>query len=270
MAVALGSARARTPAALVDLDRYPVLDLDGAGAPMVERARRRARATPACRSCPGFLRADALPGLVAECDALAAGAYLQDVQGTPYLELPDADAWPAGHPRVTWDSLGGAHRRLRPLLDPATSALRALFEWDVPARPSSSRILGRSPLYRYADPARRHEPGGDARRRRARVALRPDRLRRVARHPVERRRRRVRERAAPALGRRRRHRRALRRRRARCSPATRRSSVDHGADDARHAHALRGPLVAAPGHAGRRRRRPATWRCSATTRSPAR
>ena len=56
------------------------------------------------------------PGLVAECDALAAGAHLQDVQGTPYLELPDPAAWPADHPRVDLDAVGGAHRRLRPLL----------------------------------------------------------------------------------------------------------------------------------------------------------
>ena len=82
------------PAALVDLDRYPVLDLDGAGAPVVERHAAELR-DAGVSILPGFLRADALPGLVAECDDLAAGAYLQDVQGTPYLELPDPAAWPA-------------------------------------------------------------------------------------------------------------------------------------------------------------------------------
>ena len=89
------------PAALVDLDRYPVLDLDGAGAPVVAHHAAELRDT-GVSILPGFLRADALPALVAECDALAAGAHLQDVQGTPYLELPDPDAWPADHPRVTW------------------------------------------------------------------------------------------------------------------------------------------------------------------------
>ena len=99
---------------------------------------------------PGFLRADVLPDLVAECDALAEGAFLQDVQGTPYLELPDPDAWPAGHPRVTWDR-SAVHTVAYDRFSPAHSPLRALFEWDD-LMELVSRILGRAPLYRYADP----------------------------------------------------------------------------------------------------------------------
>ena len=136
-------------AALVDLERYPVLDLDGAGSPMVARHAAELRDT-GVSILPGFLRADALPGLVAECDALADGAYLQDVQGTPYLELPDADAWPAGHPRVSWDR-SAVHTVAYDRFSPSTSALRALFEWDV-LMDLVSRILGRTPLHRYADP----------------------------------------------------------------------------------------------------------------------
>ena len=136
------------PADLVDLERYPVLDLDGAGAPMVERHAAELRST-GVSILPGFLRAAGLPALVAECDALADGAYLQDVQGTPYLELPDATAWPQRHPRVTWDRSAVhtvAYDRFAP-----TSALRALFEWDGLLE-LVSRILGRAPLHRYADP----------------------------------------------------------------------------------------------------------------------
>jgi hypothetical protein len=137
------------PAGLVDLDRYPVLDLDGAGAALVDRHAAELRAT-GVSILPGFLRSDVLPGLVAECDALAEGAFLQDVRGTPYLELPDADAWPDDHPRVTWDR-SAVHTVAYDRFSPAHSALRALFEWDDMME-LVSRILGRAPLYRYADP----------------------------------------------------------------------------------------------------------------------
>jgi hypothetical protein len=137
------------PAVLVDLDRYPVLDLDGAGAAMGAKHAAELRDT-GVSILPGFLRADVLPDLVAECDALAEGAFLQDVQGTPYLELPDADAWPADHPRLTWDR-SAVHTVAYDRFSPSKSALRALFEWDG-LMELVSRILGRAPLHRYADP----------------------------------------------------------------------------------------------------------------------
>ena len=87
------------PLALVDLERYPVDDL-GFAAPVVHHHRKQLTNT-GVSILPGFLRAEVLPELVAECDALAGGAFHQDVQGTPYLELPDTDIWPAGHPRLT-------------------------------------------------------------------------------------------------------------------------------------------------------------------------
>jgi hypothetical protein len=136
-------------ATLVDLERYPVLDLDGAGAPVVERHASELRDT-GVSILPGFLRAEVLPALVAECDDLATGAHLQDVQGTPYLELPDEAAWPAGHPRTTW-SRSSVHTVAYDRFSPTRSLLRALFEWD-PLLELVSRILGRAPLFRYADP----------------------------------------------------------------------------------------------------------------------
>lgn len=38
---------------------------------------------------PGFVSSDAIERMVTECDALAPDAYHQNVEGTPYLELPD-------------------------------------------------------------------------------------------------------------------------------------------------------------------------------------
>jgi hypothetical protein len=116
---------------------------------MVERHSAELRTT-GVSILPGFLRADALPALVAECDELAADAHLQDVQGTPYLELPDAAAWPDAHPRVTWDR-SSVHTVAYDRFSPSRSGLRALFEWDG-LLDLVSRILGRTPLFRYADP----------------------------------------------------------------------------------------------------------------------
>lgn len=137
------------PAALVDLDPYPVLDPDGAGAPMIARHAAELR-DAGVSILPGFLRPDALLRLVAECDALAERAHLQNVQGTPYLELPDPEAWPAEHPRVTW-ARSAVHTVAYDRFSPITSGLRALFEWDG-LLDFVSRILGRAPLHRYADP----------------------------------------------------------------------------------------------------------------------
>lgn len=129
------------PVSLVDLDRYPLSD----GA----RHAAELRAT-GVSILPGFLRADGLGGLVDECDRLAADAFHQDVQGTPYLELPDAAAWPADHPRVTWDR-SSVHTVAYDRFDPASSGLRALFEWDA-LLDFVAAVLGRRPLHRYADP----------------------------------------------------------------------------------------------------------------------
>ena len=137
------------PRTLVDLDCYPIDDLDGAGGAVVERHRADLLAT-GVSILPGFLRADALPGLVAECEALAVDAYLQDVQGTPYLELPDAAEWPDGHPRVTW-SRSAVHTVAYDRFHPVTSGLRALYEWDA-LMELVRRILDRPELHRYADP----------------------------------------------------------------------------------------------------------------------
>ena len=141
---------------------------------------------------PGFLRADVIDGLVAECEALAPLGHFSQVSGTPYIEAPDS-SYPEGHPRriaeptsltaVAYD------------LFPNDSSIRALYQWD-PLMDFIAALLGRSPLYRYADPFGALNLAVDERRRRAALALRPDRLRRLDRHPVERRRRRLRERDA--------------------------------------------------------------------------
>ena len=97
---------------------------------------------------PGFVSSDVVAAMVHECDALAAESYHQDVQGTPYLELPD-DGWPDGHPRVTW-ARSSVHTVGYDQFPPA-SLLRRLYE-DDELLAFLAAVLQREPLYRYADP----------------------------------------------------------------------------------------------------------------------
>jgi hypothetical protein len=97
---------------------------------------------------PGFVKSGALDAMAAECDALTDHAHHQDVQGTPYLELPE-DEWPDGHPRVSW-ARSSVHTIGYDQF-PSASPMRALYEWDA-LLTFLGRILGREPLYRYADP----------------------------------------------------------------------------------------------------------------------
>ena len=46
----------------------------------------------------GFLRADVIDDLVAECVELAPLGHFSQVSGTPYIEAPDL-SYPEGHPR---------------------------------------------------------------------------------------------------------------------------------------------------------------------------
>ncbi|MHB1925506.1 MAG: hypothetical protein ACYCSJ_12530, partial [Acidimicrobiales bacterium] len=112
---------------LVDLDRYPVLDLDGdkARAALVGW-RAQLAATGACE-LSGFLTRAGVSALVADARAVATRAYRSSGIGTAYLNRPDADA-PAGHP-TRWlgpYALGAVAYDLIP----RTSLLRLLYEWD--------------------------------------------------------------------------------------------------------------------------------------------
>ena len=110
------------PAGLVDLDRYPVLDLDGAGARRWSLATPPSCATTGVSILPGFLRADALPDLVAECDALAEGALPAGRAGHALPRAPRPRRLAGRPPARDLGPLGGAHRGLRPLLARRTRA----------------------------------------------------------------------------------------------------------------------------------------------------
>jgi len=137
---------ATDPASLVAIDRYPVNDLDAA-APVIAAARE-ALTERGVAILPGFVRSEALEVMVDEADELAQLGNHQDVEGSPYLGLPD-ESYPVGHPKRF-----GSRSALTAVaydLFPAESLLRALYEWDA-LMAFVGALLDRAPLYRYADP----------------------------------------------------------------------------------------------------------------------
>jgi hypothetical protein len=129
-------------ASLVDRERYPFDD------EAVIATHRRELVERGVSVLPGFVHADGVARLVAEAESLAPLAYHQDVQGTPYLERP-SDDWPDDHPRR-------AHTRSSVHVvaydqHPPASLVRALYGWEE-LLDFLGRVLGRSPLHRYADP----------------------------------------------------------------------------------------------------------------------
>lgn len=133
---------------LVDLDRYPLIELDGPACRAVVERLRRSLAETGVAILPGFVTAAATAQMAQQVLALAPRAHLEDAWGTPYLEPAD-DRLPEGHPRralehsLTWVIAYD--------LVPRDSALRALYEWD-PLKDFIGAVLQRAPLYRMADP----------------------------------------------------------------------------------------------------------------------
>jgi hypothetical protein len=137
----------RSLAGLVDLARYPVGDLDALDAVALAGRCRTELDRDGVSILPGFLTEDATTRAVAESEALAPLGHPSDVEGTPYLELPE-DGWSDGHPRVTW-----AHTRLTAIAYdrfPEGSVLRTLYESDA-LLAFLTRALGFE-VFRYDDP----------------------------------------------------------------------------------------------------------------------
>lgn len=142
------SENAASPAELIDLERYPILDLADARARELARdCRDQLDRTGACE-LPGFIKPGAIAALVREADELAREAYHSVVTGTAYLEAPAA-SWPPDHPRRHFDktSVGVVAYDQFPLHSP----MRRLFEFE-PLMEFIAAAIGKDKLYRYADP----------------------------------------------------------------------------------------------------------------------
>jgi hypothetical protein len=137
-----------SPADLIDLQRYPILDLNTEAARELTRdCREQLDRTGACE-LPGFLTGEAVSKLTTEADRLSTLAYHSESTGTPYLEKPDPSL-PENHPRRIFDhtSVGVvAYDQF-----PADSMMRRLYEW-APLMDFIGAALNKERLYRYADP----------------------------------------------------------------------------------------------------------------------
>lgn len=139
---------ARSPADLIDAERYPVADPDSpASRALVERCREALAERGACE-LPGFLRPEATDAMAREAAALAPRAHHHTGAATPYLEIPTPD-WPEGHPRRRFHPYSLAAVAYDQI--PAASPLRALYEWD-PLMDFFAAALDKPRLHRYADP----------------------------------------------------------------------------------------------------------------------
>lgn len=134
--------------ALIDLQRYPILDLAAPAAqPLLRAARAQLAASGACE-LPDFLRPEGLASIIADGRRLAALPYRSTGVGSAYLEVPDFTL-PADHPRRTLGPYAVGVVAYDEF--PADSPLRRLYEWD-PFMEFIGAVLQRERLYRYADP----------------------------------------------------------------------------------------------------------------------
>ena len=135
------------PSDLVDLERYPVLEPGHVTlTDVIERARDQLASIGAAE-LPGFIHPAGVAALVDDAESLEPVAHVSGGLGTVYLGLPDEDV-AADHPRAYL----GSYRVGAVAYDlfPATSPMRALFEWE-PLRAFVEAILDRGEIHRYAD-----------------------------------------------------------------------------------------------------------------------
>jgi hypothetical protein len=145
---ASSSGPASDPTSIIDLDRYPIADLTTETARQVIDAARTDLARNGVAIFPGFVQAEVVAKMARSALALKPRAHLEDVWGTPYLELPD-ESMPDGHPRRT--SVHSLTWCVAYDLIPPTSPSRVLYEWNGLTE-FLGEVLERRPLYRMADP----------------------------------------------------------------------------------------------------------------------
>jgi hypothetical protein len=133
---------------VVDLARYPVIELDSPAARAVIEEARAQLAHNGAAELPGFVTDAGITALVDDAETLVPRVHHSEGVGTAYIEFPDFSL-PEDHPRLTWGhyAVGAVAYDLMP----ETSLLRRIYEW-TPLLGLLEAILDRGPLYRYADP----------------------------------------------------------------------------------------------------------------------
>lgn len=131
---------------ILDLDRYPLLDVAGRAAVL---ARARAGlAEDGCAVLPGFVRAAAVARMAAEAEATIGRAHRRDLMLRAYDRESD-DPLPADHPGRRQHPYC-MHVTAMDRLDPA-GEIRLLYAWDG-LTGFIRDMLDEPCLYRCADP----------------------------------------------------------------------------------------------------------------------
>ena len=133
---------------LVDLERYPIHDLEGARArELIATWRTEFDRTGAC-NLQGFVTPAGAAELAAEADALMPLAYRNTWTRNFLDEVEDDPSRPADHPgHRFWTT--SATQLADDQIGPETR-LRQLYEWDLLTE-FIARVQGKTKLYRFAD-----------------------------------------------------------------------------------------------------------------------
>ena len=131
----------------IDLDRYPIHE-PGAGRDAVVASARAAIDTVGCAVLKGFVRAERLGELVAECDRTSQFGHRNFNRTNPYFTV-DRDDLPTTHPLRRFYDRSNAFVPADNFGD--DSILRAIYNWPAFA-PFIQEALGEQHFYPYADP----------------------------------------------------------------------------------------------------------------------
>lgn len=131
----------------IDLDRYPI-DLSGPGREGLIDEARAAIDSVGCAVLKGFVRAERIADLVAECDRTAQHGHRNFNRTNPYFTQDRPDL-PASHPLRRFYDRSNAFVPADHF--GADSVLRAIYEWPAFA-PFIQEALGEQRFHRYADP----------------------------------------------------------------------------------------------------------------------
>jgi hypothetical protein len=136
------------PSRLVDLDRFPIHDLESPpGCDLIKNCRSELGDTGAC-NLQGFIKADDVESLAAEALAVMDLAYHKDTRRNAYFSKDDPSL-PSDHPLRTFFPL-----RMSQLANdaiPKSAAIQRLYEWDLLTDFIRS-VLDLDALHRTADP----------------------------------------------------------------------------------------------------------------------
>jgi hypothetical protein len=136
------------PARYIDLERFPIQDLEGRGGhAFVARCREELDDTGAC-NLQGFIKDGAIDEIAREAGTFVRFAYRKDTSRNAYFTKDDPNL-PHDHPLRAFFSLKMS--QVAKDVIPNTAAIQQLYEWDH-LTDFIRRAVGLDRLYRNGDP----------------------------------------------------------------------------------------------------------------------